>query len=153
MDVDAKLTDLGLSLGQPPAAVANYLPAVRCDSMLVISGQLPLRDGRLIATGKVPTDVTLDAAREAAAQCVLNGLSLIRQAIDGDWAELVRIVRIGVFVQSTPDFTDQAKVANGASDLLVEIFGDAGKHARAAVGVNSLPLNAPVEIEMLAELR
>jgi enamine deaminase RidA (YjgF/YER057c/UK114 family) len=153
MDIAQKLADLGLALPAPPKPIASYLPAVRTGNLLVISGQLPLRDGKLLATGRVPSTVSLESAQQAAAQCVVNGLAILAAEISGDFSRLLRVVRIGVFVQSDDNFFDQAKVANGASDLLQQIFGEPGRHARASVGVNALPLNAPVEIEFLFEIR
>lgn len=153
MDVNARLAELGLSLPLAPKPVAVYVPAVLMDDTLYVSGQLPMSQGKLTATGIVPTDVSIEVAQQAARQCVLNGLAIVGNAIDGDWSRLVRIVRLGVFVASDPSFTDHPKVANGASELLGEIFGEAGQHARAAVGASSLPLGAPVEVEMTVALR
>ena len=117
------------------------------------SGQLPLVSGQLLSTGKVPSQVSVEQAQQAARQCVLNGLAAALAQIDGDWKHLVRVVRIGVFVQSDDDFFQQSQVANGASELLQSILGEAGRHARAAIGVNALPLNSPVEVEFLFEVR
>jgi len=152
MDVAAKLAELNIELPQPVAPIASYVPAVRTGSLLIISGQLPMADGNLLATGKVPSHVKIDAAAKAAGQCAINALAIVADHLDGDWSKLKRIVRLGVFVQSADSFSDQSIVANGASDLMVSLFGDAGKHARAAVGVNALPLNAAVEVEMTVEL-
>jgi len=151
-DVNARLADLGLSLPQPPQPVAAYVPWTQAGELVFISGQIPLRDGELLATGLVPRDVDLDTARHAARQCVLNGLAVLGDALGGDWSRLRRVLRVGVFVACTPDFTDQPKVGNGASELLAEVLGDAGRHARAAVGCAALPLNAPVEVEFLAQV-
>jgi enamine deaminase RidA (YjgF/YER057c/UK114 family) len=153
MNIDTRLTELGLKLPEAPKPVASYVPAVRSGNLLYVSGQLPLRDGKLMATGRVPSDVSLDKAQQCAAQCVLNGLAIVRDALGGDLSQLVRAVRLGVFVASISGYGDQPKVANGASDLLVSLMGDAGRHARAAVGVNTLPLGAPVEVEFLFEVR
>jgi enamine deaminase RidA (YjgF/YER057c/UK114 family) len=152
MDIAQKLADLGFTLPPAPKPIAAYIPAVRTGNLLFISGQLPLRDGKLIATGKVPSAVSIEAAQKAAAQCAVNALSIALAEL-GTWEKLSRVIRIGVFVQSDPDFTDQAKVANGASELLQQILGDPGRHARAAVGSNALPLNASVEVEFLFETR
>lgn len=152
-DPDRALCDLGLSWPTPPRPVASYIPAARSGSLLFVSGQLPFREGKLRATGKVPSAVSLDEAREEAAQCALNALAVVRAELQGDLGRLVRVVRVGVFVQSDDGFTDQAKVANGASDLLVRLLGDRGRHSRAAVGTNALPLGAAVEIEMTVEVR
>jgi enamine deaminase RidA (YjgF/YER057c/UK114 family) len=110
-------------------------------------------EGAMTARGPVPSAVTIDAARAAARQCALNALAVISDALEGDLDRVARVVRLGVFVCSDPGFADQPKVANGASDLLVEIFGDAGRHARAAVGVIALPLGATVEVDMVVEVR
>lgn len=153
-EIESKLSQLGLTLTKPNKPVANYIPVVitPAQSRLVfISGQVPLRDGSLIASGTVPGQVSVDLARECARQCVLNGLSALRAEI-GDLDQVRRVVRLGVFVACDPGFTEQPKVANGASDLLVELFGESGKHARAAVGAPSLPLGAPVEVEFIFEL-
>lgn len=152
-DIDGKLKELNLVLPEPPKPVASYVPCVRAGDLLYVSGQLPMRDGKLMATGKVPSAVAVEAAKDAARQCALNGLAIVRGEIGGDWSRLVRVVRLGVFVQCDDDFTQQPQVANGASDLLQQVLGDAGRHARAAVGTNSLPLGATVEVEMLVQVR
>ncbi len=147
------LAKLGLALPVPPKPVASYVPSVRTGNLLIVSGQLPFRDGKLIATGKVPSVVSVEVAQECARQCVLNGLAVVAAESGGSLAHVSRIVRLGVFVACDDGFSDQPKVANGASDLLQQIFGEAGRHARAAVGTNALPLNACVEVEMMVELR
>lgn len=152
MKIDQRLAELGITLPEPPKPVAAYVPCVRAGKLIVVSGQLPLIEGELVATGKVPTETAVDAAQAAARQCALNGLAIVRAELGGDWSELAHVVRIGVFVQSDDDFTDQPLVANGASELLQEVFGEFGRHARAAVGVNALPLNAPVEVELMFQL-
>ncbi|HMN96164.1 MAG TPA: RidA family protein [Phycisphaerales bacterium] len=148
-----RLASLGLVLPPAPKPVASYVPAVRSGSLVFVSGQLPFRDGALAATGPVPSATSLEAAQAAARQCVLNALSVLASQLDGDLSRVTRIVRLGVFVCSDAGFSEQPKVANGASDLLQEIFGEAGRHARAAVGSIALPLGASVEVEMLAEVR
>jgi enamine deaminase RidA (YjgF/YER057c/UK114 family) len=152
MDIDRKLQELKIELPTPPKPIAAYVPAVRSGKLLIVSGQLPMLNGELIATGSVPHEVDIDKAQTAARQCVLNALAIIREQVRGDWSKVRRILRIGVFVQSADDFHEQSTIANGASDLLVELFEEVGRHARAAVGVNALPLNAPVEVEVMAEL-
>jgi enamine deaminase RidA (YjgF/YER057c/UK114 family) len=147
-----KLAAFGLRLPEPPKPVAAYVPAVRTGNLVFVSGQLPLTGGQLLATGNVPSHVSVDHAQEAAAQCVLNGLAILKAELGGDLSGLQRVVRVGVFVQSDDGFKDQPLVANGASDLLEKLLGDAGKHARAAVGVNALPLGASVEIEFVFEV-
>ena len=146
------LGKLGLALPVAPKPVASYVQAVRTGKLLFISGQLPFRDGKLIATGKVPSVVSIEMAQECARQCVLNGLAVVAAECGGTLSQVSRIVRLGVFVACDDGFSDQPKVANGASDLLQQIFGDAGRHARAAVGTNALPLNACIEVEMMVEL-
>ena len=153
MNIESKLQELGLTLPTPPAPVASYLPGVRSGNLLFISGQLPFKDGKLLATGKVASDVLIPQAQEAARQCVLNGLAIVKAELGGDWSRLVRCLRVGVFVQCDNDFTDQPKVANGASDLLQQLMGEPGRHARAAVGTNALPLGAAVEVEFTFEVK
>lgn len=147
-----RLSELGISLPDPPRPVASYVPASRTGSLLYISGQLPFRDGELMTIGPVPSAVSIEAAMEGARWCAVNGLAAARQALEGDLDRIKRVVRIGVFVQSDDRFDAQPKVANGASDLLVEVLGDQGRHARAAVGVNALPLDTSVEVEFLFEV-
>ena len=153
MDPHPRLAELGLTLPDPPSPVASYVPAVRTGHLVFVSGQLPMRDGEMTARGVVPSVVSIDDAGAAARQCALNALAVLGGVLEGDWSRLARIVRLGVFVASDSGFTDQARVANGASDLMTALFDEAGRHARAAVGVNALPLGATVELEMLAELR
>ena len=149
-DLMFQLDRLGLTLPEPAKPVASYVPSALIASgcQVLISGQIPMRKGVLIAEGTVPGAVSLEKAQECARQCVLNGLAALKAEI-GSFDRLRRVVRLGVFVACEPGFYDQPKVANGASDLLVELLGDAGKHARAAIGCSALPLNAPVEIEFL----
>ena len=150
--IQDRLSDLGVILPDPPKPVASYVPARRSGSMLYISGQLPFRGGDLLATGPVPSSVSLETAAEAARLCAINGLAVARQALDGDLDRLRRVIRLGVFVQSDARFDAQPQVANGASDLMVEVLGEEGRHARAAVGVNALPLDTPVEVDFLFEV-
>ena len=152
MSIETKLAELGLIIPAAPKPVAAYLPCVRTGNLVVVSGQLPFAAGKLLATGRVPSVVDLDQAQECARQCVLNGLAQLKAELDGDWSKLVRVVRIGAFVQSDDGYGGQPQVANGASELLAALLGEAGKHARAAVGVNALPLDAPVEIEFTFEV-
>jgi enamine deaminase RidA (YjgF/YER057c/UK114 family) len=153
MDLHAKLASLNLKLPVAPKPIGHYVPAVRTGNLVYVSGQLPMSEGQLIAKGPVPSAVSLEQGQAAARQCALNALAIVGEQIGGDWSRLVRIVRVAVFVASDNGFTDQPKVANGASELLGQLFGDAGKHARAAVGVNVLPLGATVEVELIAEVR
>lgn len=152
VDVIAKLAELGWELPAPSKPVAVYVPVVQTGNLLFVSGQLPMRDGKLMATGTVPSKVSVEDASQAAAQCAVNALAAIGAHLDGDFSRIKQIVRLGVFVKSDDDFGGQPKVANGASELLGAVFGDAGKHARAAVGVNALPLDACVEVELLVEI-
>jgi enamine deaminase RidA (YjgF/YER057c/UK114 family) len=152
MSIEARLANLGLALPAAPKPVAAYIPCVRTGNLVVVSGQLPMAAGKLLTTGKVPSVVDLEQAQECARQCVLNGLAILKEELQGDWGRLVKVVRVGVFVQSDDMFYEQPQVANGASQLLVDLIGEAGKHARAAVGVNALPLNAPVEVEFTFEV-
>lgn len=147
-----RLQELGIQLPAPPKPVAAYIPAVRTGNLVFVSGQIPLVDGKLIASGPIPSKVGLDQARLAARQCAINGLAVLAGELGGNLDRVKRIVRLGVFVCSDAGFTDQPKVANGASELLQEVFGEAGRHARAAVGSIALPLGASVEVEMIAEV-
>lgn len=149
--IAARLQQLGITLPMPPKPVAAYVPAVRSGGLIFVSGQIPFREGKLICTGPVPSRVSIEEACAAARQCALNALAILAAEVR-DLDGIQRIVRLGVFVCSDPGFTDQPKVANGASELLVEIFGEAGRHARAAVGSVALPLGATVEVEMIAEI-
>ena len=153
MDVEMKLKELNLALPPAPKPIAAYVPAVRSGNLLFVSGQLPIRNGELLCKGKCAADVTTVEARQAAQQCILNALAIVKEHLAGDWSKLVRIVKVGVFVASDDDFFDQPNIANGASELLVDIFGELGRHARAAVGVKALPLDASVEVELIVELR
>lgn len=141
----ARLQELGIELPQPPAAIASYVPVVRTGQLAVTSGQLPLLNGALTHTGKVGADLTEQEAAVAARQCALNALAHLKREL-GSLDRIERIVKLDGFVQSAPGFSRQPVVINGASDLMLEIFGEAGRHARVAVGVNELPLNAAVEV-------
>jgi len=152
MSFEARITELGIELPTPPVPVAAYVPAVTSGSLLWISGQVPIRDGGLPRTGLVGADVTQDDAIEEARWCAINLLAQMRAAL-GSLDRVARIVKLQVFVASAPGFTMQPLVANGTSELLVEIFGDAGRHARSAVGVAALPLGAPVEVDAVIEIR
>ena len=149
--IEERLTELGIDL--PPAAtpLASYVPVRISGTHAYVAGQVPLEDGAVLSRGKLGADVLLEDAQAAARRCALQGLSALRNAL-GSLDRVVGIVRLDVFVASSAGFTDQPKVANGASDVLVEVFGDAGKHARAAVGVTELPLGASVEVAMIVEV-
>ena len=146
-----KLEAMGIHLPKAATPAANYVPFMQTGNLLFTAGQLPLKDGHLIATGLLGQDLDATKGQEAARQCAVNILAQAKAAL-GDLERISRIVKITVFVASAPDFTTQHLVANGASDLLVAALGDKGKHARSAVGVASLPLNAPVEIEAIIEV-
>ena len=145
-----RLAQLGVQLPAVTAPVAAYVPAVRTGNHVHTSGQLPMSEGKLLATGKVGAEVSPDDAVALARQAALNALAAVRAEI-GDLSAVTRVVKVVVFVASTPDFTGQPQVANGASELLGAAFGDAGRHARSAVGVAVLPLDAPVEVELVVE--
>ena len=148
---EERLQELGLSVPEVAKPVAAYIPALRSGNHVYTSGQLPMRDGSLMLTGKVGGEVTEEEAVECARQCALNALAAVRAEV-GELSAVKRIVKVVVFVASTPDFTAQPKVANGVSELLGEVFGEAGRHARSAVGVSVLPLDAPVEVELVVEI-
>ena len=148
--IDRKLEALGLTLPEAAAPVAAYVPVVEAGGLLHLSGQLPFKDGTLI-TGRLGENVDLAGGQAAARACALMIVAQLKKYL-GDLGRVDRIVKLGVFVNSAGDFTDQPKVANGASDLMVELFGDAGKHARSAVGVPTLPLGAAVEIDAIVQI-
>lgn len=150
MSATSRLAELGLSIPAVAKPVASYVPATIAGNLVFTAGQLPFVDGQLPATGKVGAEVTAADAAELARTAVLNALAAVETAI-GSVDRITRIVKLVVFVASDPDFSGQPAVANGASDTLVEIFGDAGRHARSAVGVAVLPLDAPVELELIVE--
>lgn len=150
--IDARLTELGIELPDAPAPVASYLPFVITGPLVFISGQVTMSNGEVKFIGRVGRDVTPEEGREAARICGLNLIAQIRAACDGDLDRVKRCVKLTVYVNSAGDFTDQPKVANGASDLMAEVFGDAGRHARAAIGVNTLPLGCAVEAEAVFEI-
>lgn len=152
MTPEMKIQQMGLALPEVAKPAGAYIPAVRTGNLIFTAGQLPMRDGKLIAAGKVPSpEVSLQQAQEAARQAVLNALAAVKAQI-GSLDNIRQIVRLNVYVNSSAGFTEQAKVANGASELLGEIFGDCGKHTRCAVGVAELPLNATVELDLIMEI-
>ena len=148
---EQNLQELGLSVPEVATPVAVYVPAVRSGQHVFTSGQLPMRSGELMTTGKVGAEVTLEEAVACAQQCALNAIAAVKAEV-GDLASVKRVVKVVCFVASTPDFTGQPQVANGVSELLGAAFGDAGVHARSAVGVSVLPLDAPVEVELVVEV-
>lgn len=149
--IEARLAAEGVTLPAAAAPAANYVPFMRTGNLLFTSGQLPLFDGKLVATGLLGRDLDTEAGKLAARACAINILAQVKAAT-GDLEKIARIVKITVFVASAPGFTEQHLVANGASDLLAKVLGERGRHARAAVGTASLPLDAPVEIEAIVEL-
>ena len=149
--VTSRLADLGVTLPAVATPLAAYVPAVRTGNLVYTSGQLPLAGGEIAHTGKVGADVTPEQAKAAARVCALNGLAAVHALVGID--AVVRVVKVVGFVNSAPGFTGQPGVVNGASELFGEVFGDAGSHARSAVGVAELPLDAPVEVELIVEVR
>ena len=148
---EERLAELGLEVPEVAKPVAVYVPAVRSGNQVFTSGQLPMRAGELMSTGTVGKDVTPEEAYACAQQCALNAIAAVKSVV-GDLSNVKRVVKVVGFVASTPDFTGQPGVVNGASELLGQVFGDAGVHARSAVGVAALPLGAPVEVEILVEV-
>ena len=149
---EQRLEELGIVLPEPVGALAAYVPTVRSGSVVYISGQVPLVDGKVAHTGRLGADgLTPEEGAQAARVCAVNVLAALKAEL-GHLSRLRRVVKVTGFVASEPDFVDQPKVVNGASELLVEVFGEAGKHARAAVGVASLPLGVPVEVEAIVEV-
>jgi enamine deaminase RidA (YjgF/YER057c/UK114 family) len=149
-DPYAKLEELGLKLPTVTPPLAAYVPAVRSGNHVYVSGQLPIVDGKLLATGKVGAEISPEQAKELAARCALNGLAALESLVG--LGKVARIVKVVGFVASAPGFTGQPGVLNGASELFGEVLGEKGKHARSAVGVGELPLGAPVEVELIAEV-
>ncbi len=148
---EMQVSALGLVLPAPPKPVATYIPVVRAGDLLFLSGMIPLRDGTLVMEGKLGKDVSVEQGYEAAKICLLNALAVIRQEL-GTVDRVKQIVKMVGYVASAEGFVQQPAVINGASDLLVKVFGDAGRHARVAVGAAALPLNAPVEIELIVQI-
>jgi enamine deaminase RidA (YjgF/YER057c/UK114 family) len=149
---ERRLKDLGITLPKPAKPVANYVGFVRTGNLIFISGQVPFVEGKLQFPGLLGREVALEDGVKSARQCAINLIAHLQEAADGDLTRIARIVKLSGFVAATPEFPDHPKVINGASDLFGEVFGDRGKHARAAVGVASLPLNACVEVELIAEI-
>jgi enamine deaminase RidA (YjgF/YER057c/UK114 family) len=151
-EIDARLQELGIELPEAAAAVANYVPYVITGNLVFVSGQVTIENGEFKHLGKVGSDLSVEQGQEAARLCALNIIAQLKAACGGDLDRVQRIVKLGGFVNSTPDFKDQPKVINGASDLMVEVFGDKGKHARAAVSAGALPVGVAVEIDAVAEI-
>lgn len=152
MSVDKRLADLGIEIPTPAVPVANYVPFVISGNLVSVSGQVPVKDGKVAFEGKVGADVSVEDACAAARLCALNIIAQVKAACGGDLNKVKRIVKLGGFVNCVDGFAGQPQVINAASDLMVEVFGDAGKHSRSAVGTNALPLNVPVEIDALVEI-
>lgn len=150
--INEKLNELGIKLPEPVKPLASYIPAIRVGNLVMTSGQVPIADGQIKYKGRVGRDLTEAEGKEAAKLCAINCLSVIKSVVN-DLDEIKKIVKLTVFIASADGFTNQPEVANGASDLIVEIFGENGKHARSAVGVSELPRGSAVEIEMIAELK
>jgi len=151
MSPEDKLKKLNIELPEAPTPLGSYIPVVRTGNLVFLSGILPVKQGKLIRQGRVGEDISIDEAREDAKTVTINALSVLKATI-GSLEKVKRCVKVTGYVASAPDFTEQSKVLNAASDLLYEIFGEAGRHVRAAVGVNVLPLNSPVEIEFIFEV-
>ena len=151
-EVDARLADLGIEVPEAAAPVANYVGYMQSGNLVFVSGQVPLVDGAFTFQGKVGAEFSVEEGQEAARICAINIIAQLKAACDGDLDRVRRIVKLGGFVNSTPEFTDQPKVINGASDLMVAVFGEAGKHTRAAVSAGALPLGVAVEIDAIAEI-
>jgi len=151
--IESHLRELGLFLPTLSPALANYIPYVRIGSLVFISGQLPGWNGTMEYIGKIGKDISLESGQKAAQLCVLNLLAQLKEACNGDLNQVIRCVRLGGFVHSTDDFKDHPQVMNGASDLMVAVFGEKGRHTRTAVGVNSLPLGVAVEVEGIFEVK
>ncbi|MFL5259764.1 MAG: RidA family protein [Hyphomicrobiales bacterium] len=150
--IDTRLAELGITLPVPAKPVANYVGWVRTGNLVFTAGQVSFKDGKIEYLGKVGKDYSLEEAQNAARLCALNVIAQIKEACDGDLDRVRRIVKLVGFVNAVPDFADHPKVVNGASDVMVEVFGDKGKHARSAVGSGSLPVNVAVEVEAVAEI-
>lgn len=150
--IDARLEELGIALPLLQAPAFNYVPVVRAANLLFVSGQLPWMEGQIEHTGKLGADVSIERGQEAARLCALNMLAQVREACGGDLDRITRCVKLGGFVSGGPDFFDHPKVVNAASDLMIEIFGEAGRHARFAVGAIALPRNVSVELEGIFEV-
>jgi enamine deaminase RidA (YjgF/YER057c/UK114 family) len=150
--IEARLQELGFTLPVAAAPAANYVPYVISGNLLYLSGQLPMENGKIAVTGIVGRDVDVTAAARAAELCAINILAQAKAALGGDLGRIVRVIKLNGFVASTPDFVEQHVVINGASNLIANVLGDAGKHARAAVGMAALPMNAAVEIDAILEI-
>ncbi|MDE2517498.1 MAG: RidA family protein [Rhodospirillales bacterium] len=151
-DIEARLAEMDIVLPKPVAPIANYVPVVITGTLAVVSGQIPVIDGKVAYTGQVGIGVSIEEATKAARQCMINVLAQLRAACDGDLDRVRRVVRLGGFIAAPSSFTQHAVVMNGASDLAVAVFGENGRHARSTIGVPSLPADAAVEVEAMVEL-
>ena len=151
-EIDARLAELGIDVPEAAAPVANYVGFVQTGNLVFVSGQVTLKDGSPQYIGKLGDSISVEDGQAAARLCAINIIAQVKAACGGDLDRVQRVVKLGGFVNSTPDFTDQPKVINGASDLMVEVFGDKGRHARAAVSAGSLPLGVSVEVEAVVEI-
>ena len=149
--IKEKLDTLGITLPTPPKPAGSYIPVVRTGNLVFVSGQIPIKDGKILYSGKVTKDLSIQDAQKGARLCAINALAQLKSEF-GDLEKISKIVRVSGFVNSPPEFTEQPKVINGASDLLFEIFEEKGQHTRIAVGVSSLPLNSAVEIDLIVEI-
>ena len=149
--IEERLKELSIEIPIPPSPAGSYIPIVTTGNLAFVSGQIPMKEGKVVFEGKVPETQSVDAARDAAKICIINGLAQLKANL-GSLDKITKFVRISGFVNSSPNFAEQPKVINAASDLLVEIFGDMAKHSRIAVGVANLPLNSTVEIDMIVEV-
>ena len=150
--VDARLAELGIDIPTPASPAANYVPYVRSGNLVFVSGQIPMVDGKIEGTGVVGKDLSTEDARKIAEICAKNLIAQAKAACDGDLDKVARVVKVGGFVRCTPEYTEQPEVVNGASDLMVAVFGDKGRHARFAVGTNALPRGVAVEVEAVFEV-
>ncbi|MDC0056655.1 RidA family protein [Alphaproteobacteria bacterium] len=150
---EKNIKELGVAIPDLPVALANYVPYRMLDGIMYVSGQAPVKDGKMQYTGKVGSDISIEEGIKAAELCCINIIAALKQGTNGNWNQLQNFVKLGGFVNSRDDFTDHPKIINGASDLLVKIFGDQGKHARFAVGSNSLPMNISVEIDAIIKIK
>ena len=150
---EKNINDLNLKIGEMLPPVANYVPYVMVDNIIYVSGQAPIKDGKIVYSGKVGDDLTEEQGIKAAELCCINIISALKSSINSNWDKLDHFVKLGGFVNCNSNYTNQPKIINGASDLLVNIFGDKGKHSRFAVGSNSLPLNIAVEIDAIIKLK
>ncbi len=149
--IDEKLASLNIILPSPPKPAGSYVPVVISGKLVFVSGQIPVKEGKVAYLGKIPKDISIEDAQKAAKLCIINALAHLKNEL-GSLDKVSKIVRLSGFVNSTPEFTDQPKVINAASDLLYEIFGTKGQHSRIAIGVPSLPLNSCVEVDIIAEI-